>query len=185
MRTDYRIDDFQESYFVIRSFDELFAETYKDFAALYRQAADRPDLQARRHSRRRPPSTTAAATPMSAAATRRNSSQERNPRNAYRRAVMSCSPFSLPAAAAADVRRAGGGACGADRDGDRRAEQRSHRRKSKTSISTSAASIRTTCFPRSCSRTAISRRRTSRTLVGKTVGVTGEIKLYNGKPEIV
>jgi len=35
MRTEYRIDDFQETYFVIRSFDELFAETYKDFAALY------------------------------------------------------------------------------------------------------------------------------------------------------
>ncbi|HXC57640.1 MAG TPA: phenylalanine 4-monooxygenase [Rhizomicrobium sp.] len=35
MRTEYRIDDFQESYFVIRSFDDLFAETYKDFAALY------------------------------------------------------------------------------------------------------------------------------------------------------
>ena len=35
MRTDYRIDDFQESYFVIESFDKLFAETYKDFAALY------------------------------------------------------------------------------------------------------------------------------------------------------
>jgi phenylalanine-4-hydroxylase len=39
MRTEYRIDDFQESYFVIRSFDELFAETYKDFAALYRKLA--------------------------------------------------------------------------------------------------------------------------------------------------
>jgi phenylalanine-4-hydroxylase len=35
MRTEYRIDDFQESYFVIDSFDALFAETYKDFAALY------------------------------------------------------------------------------------------------------------------------------------------------------
>ena len=35
MRTEYRIDDFQESYFVIESFDALFAETYKDFAALY------------------------------------------------------------------------------------------------------------------------------------------------------
>jgi len=35
MRTEYRIDDFQESYFVIDSFDELFQETYKDFAALY------------------------------------------------------------------------------------------------------------------------------------------------------
>jgi phenylalanine-4-hydroxylase len=42
MRTDYRIDDFQESYFVIRSFDELFAETYKDFAALYRKLASGP-----------------------------------------------------------------------------------------------------------------------------------------------
>ncbi len=39
MRTEYRIDDFQESYFVIGSFDELFAETYKDFAALYRTLA--------------------------------------------------------------------------------------------------------------------------------------------------
>jgi len=42
MRTDYRIDDFQESYFVIRSFDELFAETYKDFAALYRKLETGP-----------------------------------------------------------------------------------------------------------------------------------------------
>lgn len=39
MRTEYRIDDFQESYFVINSFDELFAETYKDFAALYARLA--------------------------------------------------------------------------------------------------------------------------------------------------
>jgi phenylalanine-4-hydroxylase len=42
MRTDYRIDDFQESYFVIPSFDELFAETYKDFAALYRKLSEGP-----------------------------------------------------------------------------------------------------------------------------------------------
>jgi phenylalanine-4-hydroxylase len=42
MRTEYRIDDFQESYFVIRSFEELFAETYKDFAALYRRLAEGP-----------------------------------------------------------------------------------------------------------------------------------------------
>ncbi len=35
MRTKYRIDDFQESYFVIPSFEALFAETYKDFGALY------------------------------------------------------------------------------------------------------------------------------------------------------
>jgi phenylalanine-4-hydroxylase len=37
MRTEYRIDDFQESYFVIPSFEALFRETYKDFAALYRK----------------------------------------------------------------------------------------------------------------------------------------------------
>lgn len=42
MRTEYRINDFQESYFVIRSFDELFAETYKDFAALYVRLAEGP-----------------------------------------------------------------------------------------------------------------------------------------------
>jgi phenylalanine-4-hydroxylase len=35
MRTKYRIDDFQESYFVINSFDQLFQETYKDFGPLY------------------------------------------------------------------------------------------------------------------------------------------------------
>ncbi|HRE61493.1 MAG TPA: phenylalanine 4-monooxygenase [Micropepsaceae bacterium] len=39
MRTRYRIDDFQESYFVISGFQELFGETYKDFAALYRKLA--------------------------------------------------------------------------------------------------------------------------------------------------
>jgi phenylalanine-4-hydroxylase len=42
MRTDYRIDDFQESYFVIGSFEELFEETYKDFAALYRKLSTGP-----------------------------------------------------------------------------------------------------------------------------------------------
>jgi phenylalanine-4-hydroxylase len=35
MCTDYRIDDFQESYFVIDSFDALFRDTYQDFAPLY------------------------------------------------------------------------------------------------------------------------------------------------------
>jgi phenylalanine-4-hydroxylase len=39
MRTKYRIDDFQESYFVIDSFDELFGETYKDFGPLYLKLA--------------------------------------------------------------------------------------------------------------------------------------------------
>ncbi len=42
MRTNYRIDDFQESYFVIHSFDALFAETYKDFAALYAKLQSGP-----------------------------------------------------------------------------------------------------------------------------------------------
>jgi len=42
MRTEYRIDDFQESYFVIESFDQLFQETYKDFAALYAKLATGP-----------------------------------------------------------------------------------------------------------------------------------------------
>jgi phenylalanine-4-hydroxylase len=35
MCTDYRIDDFQETYFVIDSFDALFRDTYQDFASLY------------------------------------------------------------------------------------------------------------------------------------------------------
>jgi phenylalanine-4-hydroxylase len=45
MRTDYRIDDFQESYFVIPSFESLFAETYKDFAALYQKLATGPNYK--------------------------------------------------------------------------------------------------------------------------------------------
>lgn len=43
MRTEYRIDDFQETYFVIPTFEELFAETYKDFAAIYARLAGAPD----------------------------------------------------------------------------------------------------------------------------------------------
>ncbi|HUO87584.1 MAG TPA: phenylalanine 4-monooxygenase [Rhizomicrobium sp.] len=42
MRTEYRIDDFQESYFVIDSFDALFQETYKDFAPIYAKLAAGP-----------------------------------------------------------------------------------------------------------------------------------------------
>jgi len=42
MRTKYRIDDFQESYFVIGSFEELFQETYKDFAPLYQKLKSGP-----------------------------------------------------------------------------------------------------------------------------------------------
>ncbi len=39
MRTHYRIDDFQESYFVIRDLDELLEFTKIDFAPLYQRAA--------------------------------------------------------------------------------------------------------------------------------------------------
>ena len=48
MRTEYRIDDFQESYFVIPSFEALFRETYKDFARTLPQAyrAARPIVPA-------------------------------------------------------------------------------------------------------------------------------------------
>jgi phenylalanine-4-hydroxylase len=37
MRTRYKIDTYQETYFVIRDFDELFAATEPDFAPYYRE----------------------------------------------------------------------------------------------------------------------------------------------------
>lgn len=41
MRTDYRIDDFQQTYFVVSSYDELFRATVEtDFAPLYARLAD-------------------------------------------------------------------------------------------------------------------------------------------------
>jgi phenylalanine-4-hydroxylase len=43
MRTNYRIDDFQESYFVIDSFDDLFQATYQDFAPLYAKLETGPN----------------------------------------------------------------------------------------------------------------------------------------------
>lgn len=45
MRTDYRIDDFQESYFVIRDLDELLEFSRIDFAPLYQRAAQGIALQ--------------------------------------------------------------------------------------------------------------------------------------------
>lgn len=39
MRTRYRIDDFQQTYFVIESFEQLFAATAQDFAPIYRRLA--------------------------------------------------------------------------------------------------------------------------------------------------
>lgn len=44
MRTLYRIDDFQQVYFVIPSIESLLAETTKDFGAIYARVKDQPDL---------------------------------------------------------------------------------------------------------------------------------------------
>jgi phenylalanine-4-hydroxylase len=43
MRTRYRIDDFQESYFVIRDLDELLEFTQIDFAPLYQRVTGQPE----------------------------------------------------------------------------------------------------------------------------------------------
>jgi phenylalanine-4-hydroxylase len=46
MRTKYRIDDYQDNYFVIDSFEELLRETLEtDFAPLYQEIAAQPDLE--------------------------------------------------------------------------------------------------------------------------------------------
>jgi phenylalanine-4-hydroxylase len=45
MRTDYRIDDFQQNYFVIPSFDELLRVTVEtDFGPLYGEILGQPDI---------------------------------------------------------------------------------------------------------------------------------------------
>lgn len=44
MRTEYRIDDFQESYFVIDDFAQLFAATQPDFSPYYVQLQGMSDL---------------------------------------------------------------------------------------------------------------------------------------------
>ena len=45
MRTEYRIDDFQQNYFVIASFDELLRVTVEtDFAPLYAELAEAEDI---------------------------------------------------------------------------------------------------------------------------------------------
>jgi phenylalanine-4-hydroxylase len=45
MRTDYRIDDFQQNYFVIPSFEELLRVTVEtDFAPLYEEILAQPDI---------------------------------------------------------------------------------------------------------------------------------------------
>ncbi|MBI1774544.1 MAG: phenylalanine 4-monooxygenase [Proteobacteria bacterium] len=45
MRTNYRIDDFQETYFVIDDFEELFDATRPDFTPYYRELARRSNLE--------------------------------------------------------------------------------------------------------------------------------------------
>jgi phenylalanine-4-hydroxylase len=47
MRTQYRIDDFQTTYFAIRGFDELFDATRPDFTPYYDALAKEPDIEAR------------------------------------------------------------------------------------------------------------------------------------------
>lgn len=44
MQTDYRIDDFQETYFVINSLDDLLGLANIDFAPLYEQLDGKPDI---------------------------------------------------------------------------------------------------------------------------------------------
>ena len=45
MRTRYRIDDFQESYFVVGSLDELLDLAQIDFAPHYQAIADLPEFE--------------------------------------------------------------------------------------------------------------------------------------------
>ena len=44
MRTNYIIDDFQQTYFVIESFEALLEACYSDFTDLYNAVKDEPDL---------------------------------------------------------------------------------------------------------------------------------------------
>ena len=46
MRTEYHIDRYQETYFVIDDFAQLFAATRPDFAPIYREIAVLPDIPA-------------------------------------------------------------------------------------------------------------------------------------------
>ena len=46
MRTKYIIDDFQQTYFVIDSFDKLLEECYQDFGPLYERMGTASDIEA-------------------------------------------------------------------------------------------------------------------------------------------
>jgi phenylalanine-4-hydroxylase len=45
MRTRYRIDEYQQLYFVINDFQQLFDATRPDFAPIYREISVLPDLE--------------------------------------------------------------------------------------------------------------------------------------------
>jgi phenylalanine-4-hydroxylase len=45
MRTNYRIDDFQETYFVVRDLDELLDLAAIDFGPTYERVRDLPDFE--------------------------------------------------------------------------------------------------------------------------------------------
>jgi phenylalanine-4-hydroxylase len=45
MRTRYRIDDFQETYFVVGEFDELLELARIDFAPAYERVKDKPEYE--------------------------------------------------------------------------------------------------------------------------------------------
>jgi phenylalanine-4-hydroxylase len=46
MRTKYVIDDFQQTYFVIESFEALLEACYRDFGNVYAEVRDEPDFEA-------------------------------------------------------------------------------------------------------------------------------------------
>ena len=46
MRTRYRIDDYQQTYFVIRGFEQLFEATRPDFTPYYKELAELPEIGA-------------------------------------------------------------------------------------------------------------------------------------------
>ena len=46
MRTRYKIDTYQASYFVVDSFEQLFEATAPDFTPIYRAVRDLPEIEA-------------------------------------------------------------------------------------------------------------------------------------------
>ena len=46
MRTRYKIDSYQATYFVIDSFQQLFEATAPDFTPIYRQVRELPQIEA-------------------------------------------------------------------------------------------------------------------------------------------